>query len=1106
VSDYLGDDRPITEAAFLGKALDPQSSCIVEACAGSGKTWLLVGRIIRLLLAGCAPSDILAITFTRKAAQEMRDRLSSDLHALAFAPEAAVKSLLQERGIGSNAVPGVIKQARALYERVLAADIAPTIDTFHGWFWRLLQHAPLDVGVPYSPALLEQTERVRGDAWQLFTAGLSNPDRARERAAYLEVVALIGAHNANTLLNRFFDRRTEWWTCRDASAESPIDRAIRPMQQALQRQGFDESAVPAAQVRNPEMVAAVREFAQVLARVPKTGTDAAKAIKRAQSWIESQPGDPRSELLTLRDVIYTQDDTPRQSLSTEAICKKCATTEKANEYERVWIRLSDALQRLTEAQREFDAIKLNRAAIVCGERLVAIYQALKARDQQLDFADIEWHARRLLMDEDHAAYVQARLDTRYRHILIDEFEDTNPLQWQVLERWLGAYQGDPERPTVFLVGDPKQSIYGFRRAEPRLFNAAIDLLRRNFGATHLRTNVTRRNARSIVGALDAVFGTRNALYQPQSTMVADTGKVYVQPLIEAIKTEKPDSAEVPVLRDVLIEPRPNEESDAREREGRRLAGTIASFVASTTVRDKGSMRKARWSDVLLLVRRRTHLESLERALRDEGVPFVSDRAGGLLATLEASDLIALLEFLASPFADVKLAQVLRSPFFGAADEDLIRLAEVESESADEESGKDRPAANWWRRLRTMRDPTAVLERARTLLQAWLDLAGVLPVHDLLDRVLFDSDARRRFAAAVPATMHAQVQANLDRVLELALSLDSGRYPSLSRFLDEVAALSRTPDQEAPAEGVAMHGDAIRISTIHGAKGLESEIVVIADAHIQEANEEGFRPLIAWPPEAEAPAHMSMLGRIKTPGMARRNWLDEEERQHTQEHWNLLYVAMTRARQVLIVSGVEPLRGKDGYEDTWYRRVEQFLGRAALPESEPTQRSAGATRTVRDFLPEQLAVGTRRVVLESDPVRLGRAWHAVLETAQNVDALERVDRDAIGRRFELDSGQVTAVFDAARSVLTAPQLARFFNAGGEAELELLDNGEVLRIDRLAETADGLWVLDFKWRVGDAERGAYAKQVGRYRDVVRSVYPDRNVRAALIAANGELIEID
>jgi ATP-dependent helicase/nuclease subunit A len=1105
MSDYLADGESVTAQAFIARALDPHSSCVVEACAGSGKTWLLVGRIVRLLLAGTAPADILAITFTRKAAQEMRERLSEDLHALAFEPDANVQWLLRDRGIDADAAASLTAQARGLYERVLAAEIGPTIDTFHGWFWRLLQHAPLDAGVPYAPSLLEQTDRVRADAWQAFTAGLAGADGTVERDAYLEMIALIGAHNTNQLLDSFFRRRTEWWIYREAAAESPVSRAIRPMQQALEAAGFDERTPPAASVRDPDVMAAVRAWLALLVRVPKAGKQVTEFAEKAQIWLESASEDAKSDLAIIRDVIFTQEDTPRQVVAPEAICKKLAMMQPEL-YAAAWEHLRAKLDRLANAQREFDAIRLNRAALVCGERLIAIYQDLKARQQQLDFADLEWHARRLLTDEDHAAYVQARLDARYRHILIDEFQDTNPLQWQILERWLAAYQGDADRPTVFLVGDPKQSIYGFRGAEPRLFDAALELLARDFGAAHLRTNVTRRNAKSIVNALDTVFDTRNPLYQRQSTTVPTAGEVLVLPRIAMVKAERPPADEIPVLRDVLTVARPDEESDSREREGQLLADAIARVVAATRIYDRGHLRPARWSDVLLLVRRRTHLESLERALRDGAVPFVSDRAGGLLATLEASDIIALLEFLAAPFADVKLAQVLRSPLFGATDEDLLQLADADGKRPDAEQEAQVPAGSWWTRLRSLSNPNATLERARTLLQSWLGLAGVLPVHDLLDRVFFDSDARRRFAAAVPVSMHPQVQANLDRVLELALALDSGRYPSLARFLDEVAALQRTSDQEAPAEGVAMHGDAVRISTIHGAKGLESEIVVIADAHILQSNEEGFRPLVAWPARAEAPEHISVLGRIKTPGLARMPWLDDEARQHDQEHWNLLYVAMTRARQVLIVSGVDSTRGEKGYEDTWYERVAAVSGLASLPFAAPINARQVEERTVRDFLPLPCAVGAHRTVLDDEPVRLGRAWHAVLELASSVAQLERLDRNSIARRFDLDVEQTAAVFAAALRVFSAPHLAGFFAAPGEAELDLIDDGELLRIDRMVAAEDAWWVLDFKWRVTAAERPAYARQVGRYCDVLRSIYPGRTVRAALVVADGELIELD
>ncbi|HXF44809.1 MAG TPA: 3'-5' exonuclease, partial [Burkholderiaceae bacterium] len=538
------------------------------------------------------------------------------------------------------------------------------------------------------------------------------------------------------------------------------------------------------------------------------------------------------------------------------------------------------------------------------------------------------------------------------------------------------------------------------------------------------------------------------------------------------------------LRDVLTEPRPERDDDARYREGRMLAAEIAHQVRRLTVREHGGTRPARWSDALLLVRRRTYLADYERALRDAGVPFVSDRSGGLLATLEADDLTALLQFLTTPFDDLKLAHVLRSPIFGAGDDDLLRLA-------------DEAGPTWWARLQALGErASAALVRAHALLARWQAAAGVLPVHDLLDRIYFEGDVRRRYAAVAPAAAAAQVQANLDAFLELALAIDAGRYPSLPRFIDELVRLKRFATEEAPDEGPADTGDAVRVMTIHGAKGLEAEIVALADAHARAANDaEGV--LVVWPPHLPAPQHVSLVGRGKAArDAARARWFDDEERLRAQEDWNLLYVAATRAKQVLIVSGVDSSRAGD---DTWYARLRAARDLSVAPAAAHGEPASPPQRTVLDFLPPPLATGGRVAAApESEALRLGRAWHALLELGEDA-ALE-----AIARAHALTPAQMREVAAAAARVRTAqPQ----FFAAGEAELELISaEGELLRVDRLVEFDDALWILDFKWRVTAAERPHYEAQVRRYARVLRAIRDDKPVRAALVTADGALLEVE
>jgi len=1073
MSEYLADGVPIAEEEFTRRACDPTRSVVVEACAGSGKTWLLVSRIVRLLLAGAQPGEIVALTFTRRAAQEMRQRLLAELRELARADDTAVVDALVRRGLAPAEAPRWVGAARGLFERVTTARVAVTLDTFHGWFWQLVARAPLGSGVPFAPTLLEAADRLRSDAWLHCMAALLRPEHAAERAAWETLVDELGDYAARQMLLEMLARRAEWWSYAAAHADS--------VAQALAVFGAASGDDPAAAVRAEPFVAAVRDL-EPLWRAATALKTAQSAAERAQHWLAARATDPESDLDAACALLLTKERTPTRALAPEKIAPKLGSAAERARYAHAHQTALAALTDLLDARQVWRARRINAAGLACGALLIEQYQLLKAREHAVDFTDVEWHAHRLLADSEQAAYMQARLDARCRHLLLDEFQDTNALQWQTLQHWLAAYgpvEGDgapADRPTVFVVGDPKQSIYRFRRAEPRVFDAALELLTRDYAATHLRTNVTRRNAPAVVAALNAVM-PGNPLFQAESTRVAAVSGAYVLlPLAERLTNAALPTAEDGALRDVLVVPRAEAVDDLRYREGRVIANELAQWRA-TLCRDG---RPLRWSDALLLVRRRSHLGEYERALRDAGIPFVSDRRGGLLATLESADLVALLTVLTTPHDDHRLAHALRTPLVGCADADLIRLAAA-------------GPGPWWERLHALQAPlTPALARARELLARWRALAGVLPVHDLLDRIYFEGDARRRYAAAAPPALRPQVQANLDAFMELALSIDAGRYPSLPRFIDELAARARG-GEEAPDEGLAADEDAVRVMTIHGAKGLEAEVVVLADACARVPRE---RPgvLVAWPPGQVAPTHYSLTagGGAARDG-ARAAWFDAEDEQCAQEDWNLLYVAATRARQVLIVSGSQP---GNAPADTWYARMAaaQALSAGAAPAVATTP--APPSRSVHDFLPAPVHVGERRAAPDDAPgLRFGRVFHALLETAGR-------DADAVARAHGLDASQVGAVAAAAARVRASfPHFCT-----GAAELDVVaSDGTLLRLDRLVEHDGALWVIDYKWSMGDAERLAYEAQVRRYVVAVRAVAGTQTVRGGIITAAGAFTEV-
>jgi ATP-dependent helicase/nuclease subunit A len=1113
--EYLVNDHVADHETFVARALDPAANCVVEACAGSGKTWLLVGRILRLLLAGVAPGRILAITFTRRAAQEMNKRLIDDLAALARGSDDEVIALLRPRGMSDGEARAAVPLARSLYELVACAQVPIVMDTFHGWFLRLVRAAPLHLSPGYAPALLENVNELLDESWEEFCASLLREQHAGLRAAYEELTALAGDDGAETLLRHFVARRIDWWCFAQAGAD-PIDRAIEPMRERMLLLGAAADAHPGVLVRSAPVRAHLRSMVRALDAVEKPGKTHVGTVDALQLWLADEDAadasglaDNARSLRRLCTILLTKPGTPLAVLHPESIAKKLgARPELAQLYEQAHAAVQEGLDRARDALREWDALRLTRCGLACGVHLLGIFQERKQAASALDFADLEWHAHRLLSDPDVASYMQTWLDARVRHLLVDEFQDTNPMQWQALQSWLHSYAGAGERPGVFLVGDPKQSIYRFRGAEPRIFDVARAQLQRDFGAFSLRTNVTWRNPPELVEVFNRVFVGGNLLFEAQSTRVAsgESGAEFLLlPLIPSQPDDDGDDRGAGVggdVRDPLSTPRPESLRDRHYQEALRIADLLRDRLQHIRVADKrvtravggDGTRPADWSDVVILVRKRTHLAEMERAFRDRRVPHVSSRRGSLLVQLEIEDLCALLSFLCNPGDDLALARSLRSPLFACEESDLITLA--------------RTGRSWWSSLLALEMPGASLERARGLLAGFLPKVDILPVHDLLDHVLFACEARLRYAQAVPAASCAQAQANIDAFLELALDLDSGRFPSLTRFLSELRDLQERDDSDAN-EGIAAGENAVRILTIHAAKGLEAPVVVLPGTNPFPSQDDRNDVFVAWAPEEAAPEHFSLVGNAKEIGAARAHWVEADRTQREQEDWNLLYVAMTRAQRLLIVSGVEmPNAGPD----TWYARIA-----ACVPVNTETfeagrvdsERQRGSTlRLYRDFRPEPRPAGARRAEFSSDAMRLGRAWHAVLQAAGEPWHAPWTPGD-LAQAFAIAPEAAQRALAAAERVRAAPHLRKFFEGPVRAddELDLIGNdGEVLRLDRLVEVGGECWVLDYKWQWDEQTLPQYERQVRRYAVCLRDTGESRPIRGLLIAADASTHEVN
>ncbi len=1116
------DDAPASREAFYAIACDPARSCAVEACAGSGKTWMLVSRMLRALLDGAAPHDILAITFTRAAAGEMRQRLSGWLAAFSTPRSSHAQRVqaLVQRGVAPARAEAQAPALGALYERVLAAERPIEIRTFHAWFSQLLRAAPLvlldRLGLAPEMDLIEDLDDHRPAVMRAFHAAVLRD--AGLRADYASMTARRGRTQLRRWLDATWWRRIEFELADEAGVlDTSVESAATVWPEVAR------FAHPVDAVLDVFWQARLRHVGDLLGRGARTQQETAASLADALA-----SGEARGLFDAAWRALFTQADSPR--VLSKALAGLADTQQ--------------ALGVLGQQVDQEDAHIEHGRMVRLGRALLAALADYKRSRGYADMADLERVALAVLRDDELAGWVQERLDTRVRHVLIDEFQDTSPLQWHALQGWLAGYAGagggasGRAPPGVFLVGDPKQSIYRFRGAEPRVFAAAAAFIRDGLGGSALACDHTRRNTPEVIAAINGAFGQAVADgdfagFRAHTTEVPPDPASAVEKLPRHPRdrrAERPDPKVVPVWRDTLTTPRLEPEVVLREHEAAAVARAVAATLAG------GAMP----SEVFVLCRKRETLRLVAAALEREQIAHSAVEDTTLASTAEAQDLIAVLDAIVSPTHRLSLARALRCPLFGASDADLLALSAAAQAAGD---------GDWWRALAAMARPGPALARARDLLQRWRGAAAGLPPHDLLDRIVHEGELRERTVAVVPAEQCALALDAIDAVLAQALLLDGGRYATPYGF---VRALKRRAVKSAPP----VRADAVPLLTVHGAKGLEADTVFVADADPEPPSTELTTLLIEWPVEAERPLRCAFVYSESRCPPSLRELLAGEGRAREREELNALYVAMTRARRRLVFSATEPF--KAAARPSWWQRVDPFARTIVVPcaiatPASPRARAAGlkelprlaprvsaaplsqpgtptaatvATSLVRanvgqlalsfadpDLPDEVAAAKSADEAWDAAAAPLGRAVHRVLEWWAQPGAVTPLAElaNAAAREFAVDAAPVLRH---ARVILDRPEAARFF-AGPQIrwsgnEVAVAVEGEVRRIDRLVHLEEGegdvWWVLDYKLRHAPEALAPYREQLLGYRDAVRAAQPGDAVRCAFIAGDGRVVEID
>jgi len=1124
------------------KACKPKASTSVHASAGSGKTWLLISRLLHLLLSDVKPDSILAITFTRKAAAEMQQRLLERLRDFSIMPEDELIEALNI--IGVHVDKTMQQKAKNLYENMLRHPKQVSITTFHAFSQQILRRFSLEADIPAGFELIDKTGIFEIEAWDaLFADATKSPNSLLAKNLETLFTQCNGLHSTRQALNSFLMNRSDWWAMTHSS-DDPVKVAANALQKQLDIDPNKEPSIGDWFKKHNDQLLAFSELISI--HDTKTNIKIKDNINR----ILSEENLSHSSLLEIKHIFVLKKDNSLKDLVNKTIRTKLGD-EKADQLDALQKILGPTCQELDDIIIRHRNYQTNIAWFYAGNCYLEYYQKIKQQQRLLDFTDLEWQACQLLNASHHAHWIQYKLDQRIDHMLVDEFQDTNPTQWRLLLPLLEELSAaNTERcRSVFLVGDAKQSIYRFRRADAQLFSYARNWLNQHLKANDIPLNKSWRSAPAITDFVNLVFSrgelnTRLNDFSEHSThLLENYGEVHVLPMVDNDdQAELDDTEEQLELRNPLHEPR-QEKLNSRDKEATLLAETIHKLIIEKTViTENGRQRLAHYGDVMILLRNRTHIARYELALQKLSIPYQGSAPGSLLSSVEIQDMQTLLDTLNTPYNNLALARVLRSPLFSCSEQDLMTLARFEK-------GKH---LNWFSRLQTIpTEGSMTLARAQLLLTSWYKLADSLPVHDLLDHIYCTGDVMSRFTLGFPKHLHNRVLANLRRFLELALEIDSGRYPSLAQFRARLSVLSKQGREGPDPASDANLEQKVDIMTIHSAKGLEAPIVFLADTASMPSDKSAYNAFVDWPSGEMQPRLFQLLAKKDLLDSQTIAILKKQTSAQQREDANLLYVAITRAQQYLYITASKP--SKKGSALSWFEHIQRSLSDLKLIDSDGyychtsnvsekiTEVNITQPEITKSTLPNHITnpshidnyadiVSPSQLEGETEhqedsesltALLRGTLIHEVIEKCLTDGAVRETLNQQIQNKYSTSISReafseywqeaITVIDNKENSALFNPQ--HFEQAWNEVSISYVNkSGKTVNgiIDRLVKYKDMLLIIDYKTHrnIDTAELNEqYKKQLQYYAAGINKLWPDIPVKAKLLLTNtNQLVAIE
>ena len=1088
MNTYFTPTKQQTESA------DPAHSVWVTANAGSGKTHVLVERVIRLLLEGAQPATIMCITFTKAAAAEMSSRLFDRLSKWTSCTDNQLQTELERAGVNQPQSQQMIL-ARRLFTLVLETPGGLKIQTIHALCERLLQLFPVEAGMAPRFRVLDerQSSQIRRAAQdQILTKAHSGEDVGLSKALSV-VVDNAGSEVFEALIKNFMAAPQKIRDLLDTNLDADAFSLLLKNSLGLE---LSEDVESLSEKINQIDEAAYQFHGNVLLQKGIFGKHDTAAYMLAAV---QQPD--RTALL--KQAYFTKSEIlePRKKLMSKATSEQSPETQDfvTNEQARLLL--------LFQQKDMMLRIDATAAIFVLAKAIHQNIEIQKSSRGTYDFDDLIKRTNALLHNSRAAQWVLYKLDSGLNHILLDEAQDTSPAQWSIIqalgeEFFAGAGRPQPLERTIFVVGDRKQSIYSFQGADAESFAIArsrfTDFIKsKGKSPVEIELNISYRSTEAVLDAVNRVFPASNPQrfgFPPEDIFEQDhttnrvgaKGRCEVWPLIVPEEDEENlDYWLAPIDREPARSP--------KRRLARQIAETIRNWIGFRKLESQNRVIEP--GDILILLQSRGTLFSMLIAeLRKIGVPVAGADRLKLRESIVIQDLLLLAQWILLPQDDFALACILKSPFVPAPldEAQLFGLA------------YDRGPKTLWNQLCDSNDQNT------HWLNELVSVASELTPYNFFAKVLL------RFRKSMLGRLGPESGDATDAFLDQTLSYEIEFGSSLSGFLHWFNA----GETEIKRELEKTAGE-VRLMTVHGAKGLEANIVFLPDAASVPKGRDGNLLLVLRNQETDLRLPLWMLSGLSISDEFQKR-IDEVKFKEVAERNRLLYVAMTRARDELYICGAKG-KTKELPKDCWYSIVEPILGVTPhqtvahatekfhlSQQHSKTQLPSWIYEAAKDEKTKewrsvsQLASRSLNPVSKyrAEELQRGTAIHRLLQSLPNIAHEHQVAfAKNQARRINLDEATAISLV----TLVNAPELEIFFGPDSEAEVEIsgiLADGRVVvgRIDRIVRTSKEIILFDYKSDrfVPDSigPEHTYAHQISLYAGLIKAAFPDHHVKAALL----------